>query len=219
MNRRPFAEHVEHAHDPARVLALSDGVFAIIITLLVLEIHVPDLAQGQSLEGALREVRPSFVAFLISFVIVAISWAGHRDLFTLIRYTDRALVWLNFAYLLPLSVIPFGATLLARYDEDPVALRMYGMLLLWIVIMRIAIWWYATGRSSLLYAPVDDRSRLAVVVLVAASAVVYVIAILIAEASPRGSLAIYAIMPILYFVGITVARSTAPAESVEADFT
>ena len=59
---------LDRTHDPARVLALSDGVFAIIITLLVLEIHVPELSGGQDLREALREVRPSFVAFLISFV-------------------------------------------------------------------------------------------------------------------------------------------------------
>jgi uncharacterized membrane protein len=79
----------ERAHDPARVLALTDGVFAIILTLLVLEIHVPELAGGQTLVDALREVRPSFTAFLISFVVVAIAWAGHRDTFSLIRRADR----------------------------------------------------------------------------------------------------------------------------------
>src|SRR5215207_5476118 len=87
-------ERYERGHDPTRVLALSDGVFAIVITLLVLEIHVPDLASGQSLRAALREIRPSFVAFLISVVVTAIAWAGHRDLFSLVRRTDRALVWL-----------------------------------------------------------------------------------------------------------------------------
>src|SRR5215207_1248236 len=106
-------ERYERGHDPTRVLTLSDGVFAIILTLLVLEIHVPDLAQGQSLADAGREIRPSFVAFLISFVVVAIAWAGHRDLFSLIRRTDRALVWFNVLYMLPLSVIPFGASLIA----------------------------------------------------------------------------------------------------------
>src|SRR3954449_1076236 len=105
-------QRYERTHDPARVLALSDGVFAIIITLLVLEIHVPELAQGQSLGDAGREIRPSFIAFLISFVVVAIAWDGHRDLFSLIRRTDRSLIWFNFLYLLPLSVIPFGASLI-----------------------------------------------------------------------------------------------------------
>lgn len=58
----PNRELLEQLHDPARVLALTDGVFAIIITLLVLEIHVPELTKGQSLSEALAELRPSLVA-------------------------------------------------------------------------------------------------------------------------------------------------------------
>lgn len=114
MDEERIRQSYERAHDPSRVLALSDGVFAIIITLLVLEIHVPDLAQGQSLREALEEIRPSLTAFLISFVVVAIAWAGHRDIFSLIRRIDRALVWLNIIYLLPLCILPFGASLIAR---------------------------------------------------------------------------------------------------------
>lgn len=87
MDQERELRRYDRLHDPARVMALSDGVFAIILTLLVLEIHVPDLAQGQSLREVMAEVRPSFVAFLISFVVVAISWAGHRDLFAHIRRT------------------------------------------------------------------------------------------------------------------------------------
>ena len=77
------------AHDPSRVLALSDGVFAIIITLLVLEIHVPELTQGHTLTEALAEVRPSFNAFVVTFILTGLYWVGHRDLFALIRRTDR----------------------------------------------------------------------------------------------------------------------------------
>ena len=81
---------LERTHDPARVLALSDGVFAVVITLLVLEIHVPELTQGHSLAEALREVRPSFNAFVITFIITGLYWVGHRDLFALIRRTTAA---------------------------------------------------------------------------------------------------------------------------------
>jgi Endosomal/lysosomal potassium channel TMEM175 len=66
-----------------RVLALSDGVFAIVITLLVLEMHVLDPARGETVAEAMSEIGPSFIAFLISFVVIAITWADHRDLFTL----------------------------------------------------------------------------------------------------------------------------------------
>lgn len=80
MNHEEKRRRFERSHDPARVMTLSDGVFAIVITLLVLEIQVPDLTGGQQLADALGEIWPSLVAFLISFVVVAIAWTGHRDL-------------------------------------------------------------------------------------------------------------------------------------------
>ena len=211
--------HFERAHDPARVLALSDGVFAIVITLLVLEIHVPDLAQGQSLREALREIRPSFVAFLISFVVTAIAWAGHRDLFTLIRRTDRGLVWLNILYLLPLSILPFGASLISTYDKDSVALGLDGLILLSIALTRLAIWWYATGHPDLLHTAVDAQSRRAGAIVVSVAVIIYVIAIALADPAPTASLAIYAAAPVLYFIGITISRASAPEGSAREDFT
>ena len=219
MDEERIRQSYERAHDPSRVLALSDGVFAIIITLLVLEIHVPDLAQGQSLREALEEIRPSLTAFLISFVVVAIAWAGHRDIFSLIRRTDRALVWLNILYLLPLCILPFGASLIARYETEPVALRMYGLLLLAIAVSRLWVWWYASGRTHLLFAPIDRRSRRAGVTLVAVPGVAYAIAIGVADAAPTASLIIYAAVPVLYFVAITLDRSSAPPGSAEQEFT
>ena len=209
----------ERTHDPSRVITLSDGVFAIILTLLVLEIHVPELAGGQTLADALDEVRPSFSAFLISFVVVAIAWAGHRDIFSLVRRTDRPLVWLNILYLLPLSILPFGASLIARYDQEPVALRMYGFLLVAIAASRLGVWWYASRRPQLLFTPVDARSRRAGVALVAVPGAAYAVAIVVARASPTASLVIYAAVPILYFIGISRARTTAEPGSTEQDFT
>jgi uncharacterized membrane protein len=126
----PARASSERKHDPARVLALSDGVFAIIITLVVLDLHPPQLTRGRSLGAALREIRPSLVAFVISFVLAGMYWVGHRDLFGLVRRTDRGLVWLNLLYLLPLCLLPFGASLLGRFDREPVALRIYGLVLL-----------------------------------------------------------------------------------------
>jgi uncharacterized membrane protein len=202
-------------HDPARVLALSDGVFAIVITLLVLEIHVPDLAGGQSLTDALREVRPSLTAFLISFLVTAIAWAGHRDLFALLRRTDRLLVWFNFVYLLPLSLLPFGAALISRYERESVALSLYGFLLLLIALTRLAVWLYATNRPHLLHEPIDRRAKTVGVLIVAIPAAVYLLANGLADSAPDASLAIYVAAPVLYFVGVFVSRSTAPPDDLD----
>lgn len=219
MDDAPIRGSYEREHDPSRVLTLTDGVFAIIITLLVLEIHVPELSGGQTLREAMQEIRPSFYAFLISFVVVAIAWAGHRDLFALIRRTDRLLVWLNILYLLPLSVIPFGASLIARYENAAVALGMYGFLLLAVAATRLAIWWYATGRPHLLFQPVDAVSRRAGVWLVGVPAAAYLVAIAVAGPTPILSRVIYALVPAAYFVLIWRLRRSASPGAVEHDFT
>jgi uncharacterized membrane protein len=137
-------------------------VFAIVLTLLVLEIQVPDLTGGQGLTDALDEIRPSFVAFLISFIVVAIAWTGHRDLFAFIRLTDRNLVWLNLLYMLPLTLLPFGAALISRHDREKVALTIYGLLLLATAFTRLLIWLYATKAAPDVQAhrsPVEDAGR------------------------------------------------------------
>ena len=219
MNENPDSGRYERAHSPDRVVFLSDGVVAIIITLLVLEIHVPELQNGQSLVEALGHIRPSLVAFLISFIVVAIAWAGHRDLFAVIRRTDRVLVWLNFVFLLPLCLVPFGAALISRYSSEAVALRLYGFLLVLIAVTRIAIWLYATGNRHLLYGPSDPQFRRAGVTVVLAPTVAYVVAIAIASIWPTASLVIYGVVPLAYFLGVTFARSSAPLGSAEKDLT
>jgi uncharacterized membrane protein len=212
-------ELLERLHDPARVLALSDGVFAILITLLVLEIHVPELAQGHSLNQALAEIRPSLVAFVISFILAGMYWVGHRDLFALIRRTDRGLVWLNILYLLPLCLLPFAAGLLGRYDTEPVALRIYGLLLVAIAVMRVVIWLYATNRAHLLWRPLDDRQRRAGLAVNLYPGLVYLLAFLVARSAPGLSLLIYAGLPLLYFLSITVLRGSRKRNLEYADFT
>jgi uncharacterized membrane protein len=204
---------------PARVLALSDGVFAVVITLLVLEIHVPELTQGHSLAEALAEVRPSFNAFAVTFILTGMYWVGHRDLFALIRRTDRGLVWLNILYLLPVCLLPFGASLLGPYGREPTALHIYGLLLVAIAVMRVVIWLYATNRPHLLWQRLDDRQRRAGLALGVFPGLVYLLAFLVARSAPGVSLLIYAGLPVLYFLSITVLRSGRKRSLEYADFT
>jgi uncharacterized membrane protein len=151
--------------------------------------------------------------------VVAISWAGHRDLFAHIRRTDRNLVWLNVLYLLPLSLLPFGAALLSRYQQEAVALRIYGLQLLVIALTRLVVWLYAVNRQHLLFEPVSPRTKTIGVLLAGVPAVLYAVGILVAESSPGASLALYAGIPILYFIALFVERSTAPPGVEEEEFT
>jgi hypothetical protein len=214
----PARELAERLHDPARVLALSDGVFAIIITLLVLEVHVPELSQGQSLNQALAEIRPSLTAFVISFILAGMYWVAHRDLFALIRRTDRGLVWLNILYLLPLCLLPFGAGMLGRYDQEPVALRIYaaagpdrahagGHLAVCHQPPAPAV--AASGRP-----PAPGRAGHQPV-----PGLIYLLAFLVARRAPEVRLTIYAGVPLLYFLSITVLRGSRRRDREYADFT
>lgn len=213
-------ELLERTRDPGRVMALTDGVFAIIMTLLVLEIHVPQLAAGESLSTAfLRDVWPSIVVFVISFVLTGLYWVGHRDMFNLIRGVDRGLIWLNILYMLPVALVPAAAALLGAYSHDALALRLYGLLLLLISLMRLVLWYYIGTRRHLLIEHVPPRTLWTGTFTQLTLILVFLIAIIFAGFAPYLSLGIYAGVPLLYFIGITFVRRSAPKGSLERDFT
>ena len=100
-----------------RVEAFSDGVFAVAITLLVLDLRVP-ITSG-SLVTALADEWPQFVAFLISFLVIGIVWVNHHTLFDTVQHVDRPLLFFNLALLLSVVLIPFTTSLFAEYVVRP----------------------------------------------------------------------------------------------------
>jgi uncharacterized membrane protein len=103
-----------------RLEAFSDGVFAIVITLLILDIKVPRGAHG-NLGNALADQWPQYVAYLMSFLIVGIIWLNHHATFNLLAGTDHALQVFNLMLLLPVSVLPWPTAVLAEYTRDGTA--------------------------------------------------------------------------------------------------
>lgn len=94
---------------PARLEAFSDGVLAIVITLLVLEIKVPHLQSPQRAEDALRGLSglaPKFLGYVLSFIFIAVFWINHHRFFQLIERVDNGLLWLNILLLLAISSRP-----------------------------------------------------------------------------------------------------------------
>src|SRR5215470_5821491 len=94
----------------ARIEAFSDGVFAIVMTLLVLEIHVPHLGAGdvsEALSKSLLAMTPKFLSYLLSFSIVCIWWVAHHHFFDLLGRSDRGLLWFNSLFLMWLAFVPF----------------------------------------------------------------------------------------------------------------
>lgn len=201
---------------PGRLLAFTDGVFAIIITILVLELRVPDLGSGQSLREALGDIRPTFVAFVISFLLVGMYWTWHRSAFTQVRYIDRNAVWLNLLFLLPVAVIPFAASVLGEYPTESTALHIYGVVLIVATLFRVVLDWYLRRHPGLLWQAPSREARRLGTVLAAAPAVVYGVAVAIADWAPTLSLLLYFSMPLLYF-GFVALLKTDPRTQVAAE--
>ncbi len=201
---------------PDRVVALSDGVFAIIITILVLEIAVPEDLSDRSLVQALDDLRPTLVVWVISFLLTGMFWVAHRDLFARVRVVNRDVVWLNLLFLLPVSLIPFAASVLGKYPDEPVALHLYGVVLIAATLMRFMLYWYVVKRPALLGSDVStDRAGLGLAIT-AAPIALYVVAIALAGVSTTLSTVLYFSVPILYFILVTVLREH-PNTRSEAD--
>ncbi|MCC3776177.1 TMEM175 family protein [Streptomyces sp. UNOB3_S3] len=108
-----------------RMLAFADAVTAIAITLLALEIHVPDDLPDAEVGQAFGHVLPKVIAYLVSFVLVGAIWLGHHKLFRLMATLDRAMVRLEFALLAVIAFLPFTARLLSEHGGAPVAMAIY----------------------------------------------------------------------------------------------
>ena len=195
---------------------LTDGVFAIVLTILVLEIKVPPNLSEQSLRQVFEELRPTLLAWVISFLITAMYWVAHRDLFSRVRIVNRDLVWLNLLFLLPVALIPFAASMLGEYSQEPLALRLYGVVLIAATVMRLLLFWYVIRRPALLW-PDQSTERAGIGLAIAAAPIlVYALAMIVAEASPTASICLYFSVPILYFLLITLLRDRTGTRS-EAD--
>jgi uncharacterized membrane protein len=103
--------------DVGRLAAFSDGVFAIVITLLVLDLRVPDFHQGELSESLLKEA-PSYLAFVVSFIYIGVLWLNHHAVLRLVRGTTLALSWINLALLFGVVIIPFPTAVLASALAD-----------------------------------------------------------------------------------------------------
>ena len=118
---------------------LTDGVIAIIITILVLDIRVPELGSGQTLAESLTEVRPTFISFVISFLLVGMFWTLHKQAFNQVRHIDHNSIWLNLLFLLALALVPYASSALGEYSSEPTALHLYGAVLIAASLLRLGL--------------------------------------------------------------------------------
>jgi len=150
-------------NETGRVEAFSDGVFAIAITLLILDVKVPASVGPGNLGGVLLEEWPMFLAFLTSFFTIGVMWMNHHRLFTIIGAVDDALVGLNLLLLLGITWIPFPTALLATHlrttGNDRTAALIYASTFFVMAIFFQILWHYATHTAGVIPTEKEEHAR------------------------------------------------------------
>ncbi len=185
-----------------RVEAFSDGVLAIVATLLVLELRVPILQSALSRHealGALRLLLPKFGSFVLSFTYIAIFWVNHHHFFDLIVEVDPGLIWLNNLLLLFLCFIPFPTGMIGGYPANPVALALFAVILMGAGLVFTGMWAYAYRRKLMKSSVRREVSQYSVQNRLCGQQL-YAVAIAGAFAVPWTAWAVFVAVPVFFFL-------------------
>jgi uncharacterized membrane protein len=186
-----------------RVDFLTDGVFAIVATLLVLEIHVPEIPEHHTqseLWDSLADVAPSFVAFAFSFLTILIYWVNHESLSRVTTHYPYRLVWINLLLLLFISLIPFTTDFISEYPREPAASFTYGLVMFLTAVTAVIGYWYVAFGANLMSPQVSREARVRLLRRMAFGPALYLVATFAALLSVYVSIAIYIAIPLLFFV-------------------
>jgi len=176
-----------------RLEAFSDGVIAILITIMVLELRAPE----DTTLAALRPLVPVLLSYVLSFVFLGIYWSNHHHLIQAAKVVDGRVLWANLHLLFWLSLVPFGTAWMGQHGFAPIPTALYGVPLTmagaaYFILVRALI--AAPGQTESLAAAIgsDRKSKLSIAA--------YVVAIPIAFLAPYGSVAIYVAVAAFWFV-------------------
>ena len=185
-----------------RIEAFSDGVFAIIVTLLVLEIHVPQV-QGKdisaSLAHSLLAMAPKFLTYILSFLIVCIWWVAHHHLFHVLKRSDRGLLWLNSLFLLWLAFIPFPTALMGDFPGERIAVIGYGAVWTLSGVSFTFMRYYAFYWAKLVDEKIDRCLLKSAMLKSVLNPILSSIAVLLAFVDTRLAIVLYIILPLMFF--------------------
>ena len=190
-------EHfLDRFHRNERLVGLSDGVFSIVLTLLVLELRIPQFQQhpnASDLWHALGNISSKIISFLLSFLFIASLWFTHNQLFKLFDKVDNAMLWYNNMLLLVICFIPFPTALIGEYPDNPVGIALFGSI--WVVVPLLI---YLIGsrayHKNYIHHTVDKKRYQVLRMVTLAYAPLSAIPIAFAWNLPKVAFAIYILM-------------------------
>ncbi len=189
--------------EKSRLEAFTDGVFAIVITLLVLDIKLPDNTTGHNLDDHLTHILPALGAYALSFAIVGMYWVAHHLAARMFKSIDTRVLWLNIIHLFFVCLIPFTTSLLSKFTFSAWAVAIYGINILLINLAGWLVVHYLYRHQQLARANfthdmfIVHRNQYLKIALLYATGIVF------SFINPHVSLAIYGLVTI-YVIGGTI---------------
>jgi uncharacterized membrane protein len=184
-----------------RLEAFSDGVFAVAITLLVLEINVPG---GENLWHQLKEEWPSFASFFVSFWVIGIIWVNHHGVIDHLKRADRGVLYLNLLVLMSVVLIPFATALMAEHlksgADEHVAAAVYAGAFVLMAVAFGVLWEYITRHRDTLGVELTDEEVRRRSLAFQIGNPFYAIAVIVAFISPAVVLVIIGLLAVYYMV-------------------
>ena len=180
------------SRSPERLVFFSDGVFAIIITILVLELRPPHEASIAALMG----LWPSFVAYAVSYLFLAIVWVNHHHVFEYPEDASRSLVWANFAHLFSVSLVPFTTAWIADSELAPVPVSLYAVVFALINVSYVMLCMEAIDRQGAHKVPAVARRMMRLRSV--ATSITFMAAAVLAAWYPKAAMALICVCLIVY---------------------
>ena len=190
--------------NPGRLEAFSDGVIAIAITLLVLDLKVPEAAAGgPPLGAALRAQWPGYLGYVTSFATIGIMWVNHHALVRFVAKVDRTFLYANLALLFGIATLPFTTALASRWlragDDARLAVALYCASMMLIGLLFVAMWAYLGRHPDMLVATASPDAPRHAVRRSSVGPCAYAVATALAVVSPVAALAVCTVVA-AYFV-------------------
>lgn len=151
--------------ETARLAGFSDGVFAIAITLLVLELKLPD-APGKDFVAMLGETWPKIESWALSFLVIGGLWVMQHNILALLRAADMVLLWLNLGFLMCISLMPWTTYLIGFYQGEPLALALFSGVFGVAGLFMLAGWVYAAREGELITTHIEQHRRATITLLI-----------------------------------------------------
>lgn len=189
-------------HSIERLAALSDGVFAVAMTLLVLDLHAPAIEAIHSeadLRTALVNLAPRLLVYMMSFLTLGIFWIGQQTQLNYLARSDRNLAWLHLVFLFAVTTLPFATALMAEFFVYRTALAVYWLNLALFGALLFATWRYA-GHAHLLKADAPPELLAGVNRRIAIAQSLYAFGALMAIVDTRLSIAIIIVVQLIYVI-------------------